>query len=717
MASSRGQQVSEDTIGARVRSARASRFVGRRAELDLFERALDEPGSSFTVLFVHGPPGVGKSTLLRRFAALAADRDRRVALLDLRQVEATPDGVRRGLGAALDDGGGVGLDVLLLDTYEVASALDGWMRDHLVPRLPASALVVIAGRLPPSAGWTADPGWRPLVRVVALRNLRPDDAEELLAAEGLEASQRRQVLEETFGHPLALSLYLDLLIQRRGRNPAGEVDSGLLEAPDMVRLLLNRFVDEVPSPAHRAGVEVCAHVRFTTEELLRVALDAPPAEAAALFDWLRGLSFVEASPLGLFPHDLARDLLDSDLRWRDAAAYDALHRRVRRHFIGQVRAPSARDRHRAAADLVYLHRSNLLTRPFWDFSGLAQGYSDRLRPGDRDALVAMVAAHEGRQSAAMVGHWLDRQPDGFAVVRLGADPTPRGVVALLALHEATAEDLAADPGAQAMWDHAQRRATGGRGHAVTACRFLVDREVHQTPGSLTFGLAAAHHLQHILARSGRAMDFIGGMAKPEQVEPFFTYIDFLEAPDAAYEVDGRTWTVFARDWGRIDVDAWFEVIADRELGAPVEPVGHEPAAAPALALSQPDFAAAVRSALKDLHRPDRLRANPLLRSRLIASMAVEEGPAALAAEVRGAVDGLAADPRNERYRRALDRTFLRPAPSQERAAEVLGLPFSTYRRHLARGVELVVAALWDRELYGQLPGRGEQELSSERSGA
>jgi hypothetical protein len=31
---------------------------------------------------------------------------------------------------------------------------------------------------------------------------------------------------------------------------------------------------------------------------------------------------------------------------------------------------------------------------------------------------------------------------------------------------------------------------------------------------------------------------------------------------------------------------------------------------------------------------------------------------------------------------------------------VLGLPFSTYRRHLTRGVDRVVDWLWHRELYG-----------------
>ena len=79
-----------------------------------------------------------------------------------------------------------------------------------------------------------------------------------------------------------------------------------------------------------------------------------------------------------------------------------------------------------------------------------------------------------------------------------------------------------------------------------------------------------------------------------------------------------------------------------------------------------------------------------------------DGPApeALRELVEQAVDELRADPRDEKLVRALDRTYLRPAPTQEAAAELLGLPFSTYRGHLTRGVERVVEWFWQRELYG-----------------
>jgi hypothetical protein len=46
----------------------------------------------------------------------------------------------------------------------------------------------------------------------------------------------------------------------------------------------------------------------------------------------------------------------------------------------------------------------------------------------------------------------------------------------------------------------------------------------------------------------------------------------------------------------------------------------------------------------------------------------------------------------------LDRTYLRPAPSQEKATELLNLPFSTYRRYRDRGIEAIADRLWDRDI-------------------
>jgi hypothetical protein len=119
-----------------------------------------------------------------------------------------------------------------------------------------------------------------------------------------------------------------------------------------------------------------------------------------------------------------------------------------------------------------------------------------------------------------------------------------------------------------------------------------------------------------------------------------------------------------------------------------------------LVLSQPEFEEHARRALRDLHRPSLLAGNPLARTRLVRNSSAGTTPTdALAQLVRQAAQRLHTDPRDNKLFRAIDRTFLRPAATQEQAAEVLGLPLSTYKRHLRAGVDRIVADLWEQELY------------------
>ena len=66
--------------------------------------------------------------------------------------------------------------------------------------------------------------------------------------------------------------------------------------------------------------------------------------------------------------------------------------------------------------------------------------------------------------------------------------------------------------------------------------------------------------------------------------------------------------------------------------------------------------------------------------------------------LKQAVESLQSSPRDEKLYRAVYRTYLNPAPTQEQAAELLGLPFSTYRRHLKAEMTRVADILWQREI-------------------
>jgi hypothetical protein len=689
--------MSHGTVADRLRRARRRRLVGRAGELELLRGALEAPVPPFAVLFLHGPGGVGKTALLELAADLAEEAGVPAWRLDLRGVQPSPPAFEAALAAALGTADlaplrAPGRRVLLLDTFERASGLEPWLRDEFLTALGEDTLVVIAGRDPPGADWLADAGWHELLRVVALRNLPYDDARGLLRAGGVEEALHDRICAVTHGHPLALALLVDLHAERGGAPATSE----LAGAPDVVRVLLERFVDAVPSPRHRAALEVCAHLRATTEDALRGALEGD--DAAALFGWLRRLCFVEEGADGLFPHDLARDVLDADLRWRDPAAYADLHRRVRRQIIARIRATEGREQQRASADLHFMHHSNPGIRPFYDWESLGKDYTDRLREGDAEPLLAMVERHETPESAALAAHWLERQPGAFLVFRSAGETAPVGFAAILALHAAAPEDIAADPGAAAMWAYALAHGAPLPGDEVHAGRWFMDAAAYQAP-SRSFNLIAVDAVQRYVSRPRLAWDFVGMWAQPEAIAPFMRHIDYHDAPSAGYEVGGRRYGVFAHDWRRMPLEPWLELMTTRELAD--APGGDSAQPPPALALAQAEFGAAVRHALRDLRRPDRLAANPLTRTRVVQER-TDAGPAgvALAALLREAVGALADDPRDEKLHRVLDRTYLRPAPTQERAAELLGLPLSTYRRHLARGVERVVGWLWQRELYG-----------------
>jgi hypothetical protein len=256
----------------RLTQARRRRFVGRRAELELFLLALGQGLPDFAVLHLHGPGGMGKTTLLHEFGRLAAEAGRRHLLLDGRLLDASPAGFLVALQAALnlpaDQDPLQALTavpdlVLLIDTYELLMPLDSWLRTEFLPQLAEGCLVVIAGRQPPPAAWRSDDGWGELTRIVSLRNLRPEESEAYLRGQGVPEAEIGVVLQATHGHPLALSLAADLFGQNQA---AGAFD--LKQEPDIVRVLLERFVADVPDPVLRQALEVCAHALATDEALV-----------------------------------------------------------------------------------------------------------------------------------------------------------------------------------------------------------------------------------------------------------------------------------------------------------------------------------------------------------------------------------------------------------------------------------------------------------------
>ena len=349
------------TIGGLGQRVARRWFVGRDEQVDLLRSALASADRPFSVLFVHGPAGVGKTMLLGALAAEAATAGVRVVRIDMRTIAPSSRAFmarfRAELGDSIDttphDLANAGPIAVLVDTFECAGPLTEWLWEQFVAGLPSHAFVVIASRNPPPAAWRTEPGWQALARVVALGNFTAEESRHYLELRDLEAALHDRVVALTHGHPLALSLVVDAL-QQRASGVGSRIE--LLDIPEVVRTLVERFVGDLPSQRRREALAVCAHARFTTEDLLRAAMGGD--DASALLAWLRSLSFVEEGRYGLFPHDLARDVLDTDVRWRDPAGYEELHGRVLTHIVGRIRSSQGRARRNAVTDLIYLQRRN-----------------------------------------------------------------------------------------------------------------------------------------------------------------------------------------------------------------------------------------------------------------------------------------------------------------------------------------------------------------------
>ena len=686
-------------LEARLEAARAQRFVGRSAELELFRSAVGKPEPPFALLFLHGPGGVGKSSLLDAFAREAGRQGVTVLRLDARSIERSPAGFNRalcgelGLPEHLEPLAHLerrGSAVLLLDTYEQLALLDAWLRESFLPGVPAHLLTVIAGRNPPAAAWRTDPGWNALIRIVPLRNFSPIESAAYLQVRGVPERQHAGVLASTHGHPLALSLVADLLAAGNDQAMATALDS-----PDVVRVLLDRFVQGVPDAGHRRALQVCAHARVTTEGLLADVLETE--RAGELFQWLRELSFIEQGPDGLFPHDLARDLLESDLRWRHPEAYREDHRRIRNAIVRALQSAQGVAQQRASFDLLFLHRHNPLMRPFVEWAALGSAWAEPAVPDDHAAILAMIGAHEGEESAAIARFWLERQPQAFTIFRSAGDRII-GCFASLTLSVITPELCAADPAMTAVRAFIAQFGPLRPGEIILHHRFALGREHYQDVSPVWNMVIMASTVQW-LTTPRLAWSFIT-TADPEYWRATLSYVNLRRAPEADFTVGGRRYGIFAHDWRSEPPVAWLDLMAERELntGLTLRDV-ETPPPAPLIVLAEPQFREAVRQALRDLNRPDRLAANPLLRSALVRTRAEEAGDiAALQALLREAAGTLMANPKDRRFYRAIERGYLAPAATQELAAEALGLPFSTYRLHLTTATQRIADWLWQREL-------------------
>jgi len=608
---------------------------------------MSDPGGP-RVAFIHGPGGVGKSTLIRELARRASARGYEPHWVEGRELPPVPDAID---DALIEARRAAAKPLVVIDTYERISGLGGLLRSSLLPGLPEPSLVVIASRQPPESAWQHS-GWENMVVELQLSGMPEADALEILTRNGMEpGAEAERVLRWARGLPLALTL--------AARTPKERGGDGLRE-PDLVDLLIRRLADHELDQAHMETLGVAAIARSTTLEMLAGVL--PDKNAAAEFDWLQSLTFAAPLAGGIALHELVAESLREHLRRTSLDLFGTLRVRIADYLYHRVRQDGGEEM-MLSADLAHLAESPTIRWGYsWEMA--ARFRVDDVQSGDIAQIRDFLVGGHRESHWPLTERFLRETPEHVAVVRDSMDAL-RGY-AIAVNPDGAPEFVADDPLLGPRVEHARRL---GRHQAVIA-RDAYD--VVKRPGESTIPMLGVASVLRVVRGNPRFAYLPISPGSSGAVE----FADALGAEHVA-QLDAQigTETIECRvvDYGPGGLFAAQRELVHVEAGWPPPP--REP--------DGPDVREAVRDALRTLQAPSVLAANPLARG---------TGTEQRAASVRQLLEeGIAkcfGDDANEGLtRQVLIRGYLDPAPSHELAAGEVSLSRSAYFRRLKLATE------------------------------
>ncbi len=642
------------TLAGRLAERDRDRFVGRELELGFLERCLAEDPPASVVL-VHGPGGIGKSTLLRELARRSERHGREPFFVEGRDLPPMPDALEAVLAGARHHP----RPLVLIDTYERMTALDGYLRRGLLPSLPDCAVVVIAGRPTPDAAWFAG-GWEGVATELELRAMPPEEALALLTAHGLQDSRAPAVVEWADGSPLALALAADTAAVEPEWSPAEGEDR-----PQIVRSLIRRLAESELRGTRLSALGVAATARVTTVDLLRAVL--PDSEPQVAYDRLESLTFTEPLGEGLALHELVRKALRADLRRHDQER----ERELRRRIIDNLYERACQGDPLLVIDMAHLIENPVIRWGFgWE--GSIEYRIDDVMPGDAERVAELLTGREFVAWWDLTRPFFECAPERVAIARDARD----GLCGyLVCMTPQTAPAFADEDPLIGPW-LAHARADAALGDAVL------------WHGSVDF----------TGDRRGRVQAMLGmaGILRSGASNPRFAYMPINPA-----RVDALS---FAREAGAEHLSALDLEIAGRRLechridygpgglfatlrNAVYAELGLTPAdvAEPAPGAGVDD----VREALRNFRVP-----HELARSPLASGATPEERAESVRVLLRDAAERAFGETENERLLyRVLVRGYIEPAPSHEQAALDLALSRAAYFRRLRAAAERVAEYL------------------------
>ncbi len=690
------------SIADLLAKARRRSFVGREKEIQLFENQLTASEFEFILLYIYGAGGEGKTTLLKHLTEICSEHKVRHLTLDAREVDAHPsaflEAVRNSLGKSIHAGQDVfealgqldGRTVLFIDTYEKISPIDDWVRTDFLPNLPSNMLTVMCGRNAPSVAWLSDPGWKVLMRTVQLRSFSDAESEEYLRRRNMPEEKIKPILDFTHGHPLALSVVADIYEQYPDKNFTPD------ESPDVVRTLLQLFVRQVPSPMHRAALEVCSIVNLLTESLLAEVMGVE--DASELFSWMCGLSFISIGREGIYPHDIAREALCADLKWRHPDWNAELHARSRHYYHRKLKEVSGEQQRKVLFDLIFLHRTIPAIKPFFEWQETGSFWMDVANQNDLPVLRDIVLHLEGEESLAVFDFWAKHPAAQIWVWRDGRKEANAFVLKING-HELSNEKNLADAVMQKVVDYQTKNLHLRQGEQTVIFRLWMAKDTHQQVSALQSSIFLS--IVQYYFTPGLAVSFLE-VVMPEFWKPVMLYGDLSPIPDLDFVANGTPYGFYMHDWRARPPLAWLDLLGKRETGSFAD-FENEAPQMQVVVLSETEFSDSVVEALRHFHNNNQLIQNPLVRAKLVVSSAGADASDAervafLKEKILAVVKEIEESPLDGKYHRVLYRSFVNPVGSQEKTADFLNMSFSTYRRYLSAGTQRVAEIMWSWEL-------------------
>ena len=405
------------TLSDRLRATRRP-TVGREGLIaELVDWALtgEQP-----VMFVHGIPGIGKTTLVANVASRARESGATVIELDCGAVEPTDIGVYDALSrstgkpfttlsdvsTALDSDRPL---LVVLDSYERWRLFDTWTRQMFLPALPETAHVLIAGRFEPTGPWRYALEWRDACRAIELPPLTDAEALAFLESEGLAADSARRVNLIARGHPLALALAAASFRDR----PESTIDEAAMDG--VTQALASVYLDAAPDPATREAIEAASVTRRSTESMLAAQLGSAESGTRA-YAKLEALPFVRSGWDGLEVHEAVKQAGAARLRASKPARHRELRLAAWRQVQNEIRGAGESELWRQTADMLYLMEPTPMREGFFPSSS----ESLILEPATKADLASVRAIsleHDGPESTAILDAWWEFYPRGVKVVR------------------------------------------------------------------------------------------------------------------------------------------------------------------------------------------------------------------------------------------------------------------------------------------------------------